>query len=190
MSGGRPFAFAGLWECWSRDGEAVESFAIVTTQANELLAKYHDRMPAIVHPNDYDLWLRGDAASTTCGTRGRTWCNRPPAPAPAPRRLGGMTAETFAVVRLPRPRVARLISCHADRAAADWTYQFADPPAVLVRLGGDGFTVLAGKGAEAGLGADPRFWAAVLTAVRARRPRLPSSGLPPPGVKRRKRDRR
>jgi putative SOS response-associated peptidase YedK len=60
MQHGRPFAFAGLWECWNRDGESVESFTIITTQANELLAKYHDWMPVIVHPNDFDVWLRGE----------------------------------------------------------------------------------------------------------------------------------
>jgi hypothetical protein len=61
---------------------------------------------------------------------------------------------------------------------------------MLVRLGGDGFTVLAGKAVEADLGADPRFWVAVVAAVRARRPRPPAGGLPPPGVKHRERDRR
>jgi putative SOS response-associated peptidase YedK len=60
MQDGRPFAFAGMWECWQKDGESVESFTIITTEANELLAKYHDRMPVIVHPNDFDLWLRGE----------------------------------------------------------------------------------------------------------------------------------
>jgi putative SOS response-associated peptidase YedK len=58
MKDGRPFAFAGLWESWQRDGEdEIESFTIVTTAANELLAEYHDRMPVILHPDDYDLWL-------------------------------------------------------------------------------------------------------------------------------------
>jgi putative SOS response-associated peptidase YedK len=52
MTDGKPFAFAGLWESWKRDGEPVESFTIVTTHANELLATYHRRMPVIVHPND------------------------------------------------------------------------------------------------------------------------------------------
>jgi putative SOS response-associated peptidase YedK len=60
MADGRPFAFAGLWESWKGDGEPVESFTIVTSAANELMAKYHDWMPVIVHPDDYDLWLRGD----------------------------------------------------------------------------------------------------------------------------------
>jgi hypothetical protein len=101
-----------------------------------------------------------------------------------------MTAETFAVIRLPRPRVVKLVSCHADRRAAQSAYLFADPPAVLVRLAGDGFTVLAGKAVAADLGADPKFWAAVVAAVRARQTPPRSPGLPPPGVKRRERDRR
>jgi putative SOS response-associated peptidase YedK len=58
MQDGSPFAFAGLWESWRQGGdEETESFTIVTTAANELLAEYHDRMPVILHPDDYDLWL-------------------------------------------------------------------------------------------------------------------------------------
>jgi putative SOS response-associated peptidase YedK len=55
---GRPFGFAGLWERWHREGEeAVESCTIVTTEANELLAPIHDRMPVIVEPEQFALWL-------------------------------------------------------------------------------------------------------------------------------------
>jgi len=54
---GQPFAFAGLWEQWEREGEVIESCVIITTEANELMAEYHDRMPVIVDPKDYDLWL-------------------------------------------------------------------------------------------------------------------------------------
>jgi putative SOS response-associated peptidase YedK len=59
----RPFAFAGLWEHWqSKDapaGEAlaIESCTIVTTAASAALAEVHDRMPVILEPNDYALWL-------------------------------------------------------------------------------------------------------------------------------------
>ena len=61
----RPFAFAGLWECWrgakvesvSGASEPLESCTIVTTTANELCAPYHDRMPVILSPADYDMWL-------------------------------------------------------------------------------------------------------------------------------------
>lgn len=53
----QPFAFAGLWEHWeSADGE-IESCTIVTTAANDLLKSIHDRMPVILQPEDYDLWL-------------------------------------------------------------------------------------------------------------------------------------
>jgi putative SOS response-associated peptidase YedK len=54
---GQPFAFAGLWEEWEREGEVIESCAIITTSANDLMAEFHDRMPVILDPKDYDLWL-------------------------------------------------------------------------------------------------------------------------------------
>lgn len=55
---GKLFAFAGLWESWEEPGgAAVESCAILTTSANELLVPIHDRMPVIVPPTEYDLWL-------------------------------------------------------------------------------------------------------------------------------------
>lgn len=58
MQNGQPFAFAGLWEHWQNpDGEAIASCTILTTEANELLQPIHDRMPVILHPKDYDLWL-------------------------------------------------------------------------------------------------------------------------------------
>jgi len=52
------FAFAGLWERW-RDpaGEFIETCTILTTKPNSLVADVHDRMPAILKPEDYDLWL-------------------------------------------------------------------------------------------------------------------------------------
>jgi putative SOS response-associated peptidase YedK len=52
------FAFAGLWECW-RDpaNEVVETFTILTTKPNQLVADVHDRMPVILSAEDYDLWL-------------------------------------------------------------------------------------------------------------------------------------
>jgi putative SOS response-associated peptidase YedK len=57
---GQPFAFAGIWEEWEREGEIIESCAIITTEANELMAAFHDRMPVILDPRDYDLWLDPD----------------------------------------------------------------------------------------------------------------------------------
>lgn len=54
----RPFALAGLWEVWrDPDGSALQSCTILTTTPNELMAPIHDRMPVIVEPEDFDLWL-------------------------------------------------------------------------------------------------------------------------------------
>lgn len=52
------FAFAGLWDRWeSPDGKTIESCTILTTEANVLLKDIHERMPVILSPDDYDLWL-------------------------------------------------------------------------------------------------------------------------------------
>jgi len=54
----RPFAFAGLWELWSApDGSEVRSCTIITTQPNALLEPIHNRMPVILAPEGYQLWL-------------------------------------------------------------------------------------------------------------------------------------
>jgi putative SOS response-associated peptidase YedK len=58
MHNAQPFAFAGLWERWQDpNGEIIETCTILTTDANELLRPIHDRMPVILDPKDYDLWL-------------------------------------------------------------------------------------------------------------------------------------
>ena len=52
-------ALAGLWETWrSRlSGERVRSFAIVTTEPNELCAQIHNRMPVVLAPEAWPAWL-------------------------------------------------------------------------------------------------------------------------------------
>jgi putative SOS response-associated peptidase YedK len=55
---GAPLAFAGLWETWTGpNGEEMETAAIVTTRANRTLAPIHERMPVVVPPEAFDLWL-------------------------------------------------------------------------------------------------------------------------------------
>jgi putative SOS response-associated peptidase YedK len=52
------FAFAGVWDAWKdAKGHWLQSFAIVTTEANEMMAGIHPRMPVILHSSDYDRWL-------------------------------------------------------------------------------------------------------------------------------------
>jgi putative SOS response-associated peptidase YedK len=54
----RPFAFAGLWEHWEgKDASVIESCTLLTTEPNDLLRTLHNRMPVILSPGDYDLWL-------------------------------------------------------------------------------------------------------------------------------------
>ncbi|MCP4417290.1 MAG: SOS response-associated peptidase [Chloroflexi bacterium] len=54
----RPFALAGLWEVWrDSEGSALQTCTILTTRPNELMAPIHKRMPVIVEPEDFDLWL-------------------------------------------------------------------------------------------------------------------------------------
>jgi putative SOS response-associated peptidase YedK len=58
MNNGGAFAFAGLWESWKDpNGEVTESCTLLTTDANELMRPIHHRMPVILSPEDYDLWL-------------------------------------------------------------------------------------------------------------------------------------
>ena len=57
---GEFMAFAGLWERWAGNGERIESGTILTTEANELVKDIHVRMPVILRPDDFELWLEPD----------------------------------------------------------------------------------------------------------------------------------
>jgi putative SOS response-associated peptidase YedK len=58
LASGEPFAFAGLWDRWKDPaGGGLESYTIITTTPNELTSAVHNRMPVILRPQDYDLWL-------------------------------------------------------------------------------------------------------------------------------------
>ena len=64
---GAPLAFAGLWETWTGpNGEEVDTAAILTTRANRLLSAIHERMPVIVPPEAFALWL--DCANVEAAT--------------------------------------------------------------------------------------------------------------------------
>ena len=66
---GRPMAMAGVWETWAgADGSEIDTVAVVTTAANGTVGAIHDRMPVIVEPANFGVWLDtmapddGDAA--------------------------------------------------------------------------------------------------------------------------------
>ena len=58
LADGAPMLLAGLWDRWKRgDAAPIESFTILTTDANDRVARLHDRMPAIIDPKDLSRWL-------------------------------------------------------------------------------------------------------------------------------------
>jgi putative SOS response-associated peptidase YedK len=58
VNDGSLFAFAGIWERWKDpSGQWTKTCSILTTTANVLTSAIHDRMPVILDPDGYDLWL-------------------------------------------------------------------------------------------------------------------------------------
>jgi putative SOS response-associated peptidase YedK len=53
----KPFAFAGLWDCWEGPSGPVKTVCILTTEANELVRPAHDRMPVMLERSYFDQWL-------------------------------------------------------------------------------------------------------------------------------------
>ena len=59
---GHPIAFAGLWEGFRwPSGEVMRTFCIITTTPNEVMRPIHDRMPVVLEPEDWPVWL-GEAS--------------------------------------------------------------------------------------------------------------------------------
>ncbi|MGX1742179.1 MULTISPECIES: SOS response-associated peptidase [Bosea] len=59
---GAILAFAGIWERWrDENGEEIISASIITRDANDWMLKIHTRMPAMLHPDDFEAWLDGSA---------------------------------------------------------------------------------------------------------------------------------
>jgi putative SOS response-associated peptidase YedK len=55
---GDPVAFGGIWEEWnSPDGETLRTFSTITTNANQVLSAIQPRMPVIIEPADWPVWL-------------------------------------------------------------------------------------------------------------------------------------
>lgn len=60
LAGDEPFAFAGLWNRWEASGDSLETVTIVTTEANDVVAPIHHRMPVILERDAEREWLRAD----------------------------------------------------------------------------------------------------------------------------------
>lgn len=62
MEGGAPMVLAGLWERWrAADGEILRTFTVVTCPATPRLLPLHDRMPVVLPPEAWALWLGEEA---------------------------------------------------------------------------------------------------------------------------------
>ncbi|MBI3475242.1 MAG: SOS response-associated peptidase [Acidobacteria bacterium] len=58
INDGKLFGFAGIWDRWrDPNGRMLETCSILTTTPNAVTASVHDRMPVILDPDHYDLWL-------------------------------------------------------------------------------------------------------------------------------------
>ena len=62
---GEPLAFAGLWEIWhdpavGDDAPRIRSCVIITTEANDVVGKVHDRMPVVLPESAWNEWLDGE----------------------------------------------------------------------------------------------------------------------------------
>tara|TARA_B100000686_G_scaffold354518_1_gene465210 strand:- start:2214 stop:2870 length:657 start_codon:yes stop_codon:yes gene_type:complete len=55
------FGMAGICAEWKGTNEILQTYSILTTEANPLLKNYHDRMPVILAPDNYDLWLNKES---------------------------------------------------------------------------------------------------------------------------------
>ncbi|MEZ4906314.1 MAG: SOS response-associated peptidase [Saprospiraceae bacterium] len=52
------FSVAGIWESWKdKNGNELFTFSILTVKANEIVGKFHDRMPAILFENEEKIWI-------------------------------------------------------------------------------------------------------------------------------------
>jgi putative SOS response-associated peptidase YedK len=67
--------FAGLWEYWEGMDNRFESCTIITTTANAIMKPVHDRMPVIISPKDYELWLGTGGESLLAPYPGTMYCH-------------------------------------------------------------------------------------------------------------------
>jgi putative SOS response-associated peptidase YedK len=116
---GTRLAFAGLWETWTGpNGEEVDTAAIVTTRSTRALAAIHERMPVIVAPEAFDLWL--DCAAVDAEAAAALIAPAPEAllehyeVSPAVNRVANDSAELIA----PASAVAGIASSTPESAPA------------------------------------------------------------------------
>lgn len=99
-----PVAFAGLWEHWeSPDGE-LETCTIVTTTANQVVERVHDRMPVILAKDEYDLWLDPDFPMPAVGSLLDPWPAERTVLYPVGKAVGNPRNDGPALLERDEPR--------------------------------------------------------------------------------------
>ena len=103
LKSGDPYALAGLWDRWQpKEGAALETFTILTTDPNALMEPIHNRMPVILEPRDYSRWL------DTGGPDSDDW-TRPPVdllrPYPAEKMVAWPVSDRVGNVRNNDPEL-------------------------------------------------------------------------------------
>lgn len=63
IENGSPLTIAGLWDEWNdiETGEPLKSCTMIITEANKFVSEFHDRMPVLLTPYQFDAWLSGSA---------------------------------------------------------------------------------------------------------------------------------
>jgi putative SOS response-associated peptidase YedK len=67
LKSGDLFAFAGLWDLWEKEGNAILSCSIITTTPNKLCANIHERMPVILPKESESIWLSDTPVENVLG---------------------------------------------------------------------------------------------------------------------------
>ncbi|MDE2135491.1 MAG: SOS response-associated peptidase [Alphaproteobacteria bacterium] len=101
-----PFAFAGLFEHWKPNdvSDLIETFTIITTTANELIAPLHDRMPVILAPDNWPRWL-GEGAGPVAPDRLKAML----APFPAGRMTAWPVTKAVGNVKNDDPSLVQAV---------------------------------------------------------------------------------
>ena len=96
-----PMALAGLWEEGTAEGAG--SFTILTTAANELLAEVHERMPVILPPETWGLWLNPERTPVQLQPLMRSLRASEMVSRPVDRRVGNVRNDDSALLESSAP---------------------------------------------------------------------------------------
>lgn len=99
LADGAPMLLGGLWDRWQHgDAQPIESFTILTTRPNELIAKLHERMPLVVDFADAAAWLSPTPDATAVSEFLRPYPAERMAAYPVSRQVNSVANEGPALI--------------------------------------------------------------------------------------------